>query len=957
MADPPPKKVGSLRDRIAAFENKSTSSTPTSPPAPRPKPAGHVSWKPRPASPSPADEPAQSEKKPSAGVGMSAADAKAAIGAGGSLKERMAALQGHGGFGGAAPPAAPPKPAGEKPKWKPPPQVASPPPDESQPRTSTEDHVVSEENEPKTGHEAEEAGEERPKDEADEKSGEARELDPEEAERQRRAALAARMARLGGARVGMGPPIFGQKPDVPKKPSAPKAEEPKVEAPEKDTPLSPPIDKLHDTQTSPTVPADVRSPAASSEQEYFAQENKSSTSLLSADSTPTSQPRSPAMPVPAAPRRAAPPRRKAPKSPTPPGAVIADAPVTESPAADTPQLTSDDSSKELQEAVHKSKEDEVSLGLSPVTQPLQSAHDPPHAEPAEHAEEFANPAEVEEHAEETSPEETRVVQDSLDQLALDNESEHVQAELPDAHSTHEEPIVEERSPDFEPQQPSAEPEEEEDEAERRMRIAERLKQQGGFNPFGASPSPPVRTSSEQEPPSRKASVDVHREETAPEPEQVVSEPEIVTNVMRRQSTDYNARSLDSPKSPPLPPASTRPDGRTKRDSDMSNLSVHKVGEAEDNDESVDDSSNIPIYNDHPLDEHDEEARVADIHSESEDYVDAPEEQDQTPKFAHEESVPALTDTELELQAVVSPRKRVSLPPPSRSVPARPPVVQDEYVYDEFDEVPPTPPRRTSIPPPPRAAPPPAVEHVEEVNEGFEQIHPPPPKQTSILPPPRAMPPSPPEVQEAEQPEQPPPSPPRRASVPPPHANAILPPHPVTYNEDEEDEDLSRVPKSVSTASYEDPQDGEDAPPPPPRRISIPPPSRYAPPSSPPSHAEAQDHEHEHGSLPPSPVHPRRSIPRRRSPKQRKQPSAVSASQSVCASKGASIRSVRRPRHRSVRQRGHLMTRCPCLIDGTAQTCRARRPLLYGDLRGLQSLSGGRVWRIRSCPLRLFSWDS
>ena len=52
------------------------------------------------------------------------------------------------------------------------------------------------------------------------------EPDPEEEERQRRAALAARMARLGGARVGMGPPIFGRKPDVP--PKKIQREEPKV---------------------------------------------------------------------------------------------------------------------------------------------------------------------------------------------------------------------------------------------------------------------------------------------------------------------------------------------------------------------------------------------------------------------------------------------------------------------------------------------------------------------------------------------------------------------------------------------------------------------------------------------------------------------------------------------------------------------------------------------------------
>jgi hypothetical protein len=44
-------------------------------------------------------------------------------------------------------------------------------------------------------------------------------LDPDEEERQRRAAIAARMARLGGMKVGMGPPIFGRKPEIKPKPA------------------------------------------------------------------------------------------------------------------------------------------------------------------------------------------------------------------------------------------------------------------------------------------------------------------------------------------------------------------------------------------------------------------------------------------------------------------------------------------------------------------------------------------------------------------------------------------------------------------------------------------------------------------------------------------------------------------------------------------------------------------
>jgi hypothetical protein len=45
-------------------------------------------------------------------------------------------------------------------------------------------------------------------------SAEAAPADPEEEERQRRANIAARMARLGGARLGMAPTVLGKKPPV-----------------------------------------------------------------------------------------------------------------------------------------------------------------------------------------------------------------------------------------------------------------------------------------------------------------------------------------------------------------------------------------------------------------------------------------------------------------------------------------------------------------------------------------------------------------------------------------------------------------------------------------------------------------------------------------------------------------------------------------------------------------------
>ncbi|KAF9240233.1 hypothetical protein BU15DRAFT_22982, partial [Melanogaster broomeanus] len=132
QSSPPKPKPGSLRDRIAAFENKGASSAapgPAAPPVVRPKPGG-LPWKPKvPSPPSSPDHAQTGERKIAPAGGMSASDAMESIGRGGTLKERMAALQGRGAFGGAPPPM-PPKPV-EKPKWKPPP-VVSPPADGDQ---------------------------------------------------------------------------------------------------------------------------------------------------------------------------------------------------------------------------------------------------------------------------------------------------------------------------------------------------------------------------------------------------------------------------------------------------------------------------------------------------------------------------------------------------------------------------------------------------------------------------------------------------------------------------------------------------------------------------------------------------------------------------------------------------------------------------------------------------------
>ncbi|EKM52193.1 uncharacterized protein PHACADRAFT_262703, partial [Phanerochaete carnosa HHB-10118-sp] len=275
------------------------------------------------------------------------------------------------------------------------------------------------------------------------------------------------------------------------------------------------------------------------------------------------------MPVPAAPKRAAPPRRKAPKSPSPapppPAAeqVFEDAAeVSQSPAPGTPQLTSDDGSKELQEAVRKSKEDEGALGLEPV-QKRKSVHEPPKAkeEPVH---------------EEQQP--TREVQDNIDELALDNERErgqneeskqapntaHAEEHVEEAQGpapTDESPLIEERRAveelEFTGEQP-AQAEEEEDEDARRKRIAERLRQQGGFNPFAAPPTP-----------SRKTTVDIPK---SPEKDLAFDEVDVeakdidapppalpeATNIARRESLDLSAPSATSLASPPVPPIATRP---------------------------------------------------------------------------------------------------------------------------------------------------------------------------------------------------------------------------------------------------------------------------------------------------------------------------------------------------------------------------------------------------------------
>ena len=234
---PPKPKPGSLRDRIAAFENKGTPAPAQGPPSLRPKPGG-LQWKPKPPSPptSPDNVQSSERKLPSTG-GMSASDAMESIGRGVSLKERMAALQGKGAFGSAPPPVAP-KPNVERPKWKPPPTVPAPVTsgDESNEVIAGVDASGREASRSPPPRAAispspESQGTSNPEGDSVAQDADHGDPDPEEEERQRRAAIAARMARLGGARLGMGPPIFAPKPIVRKSEPAQPPPEVKEEVP------------------------------------------------------------------------------------------------------------------------------------------------------------------------------------------------------------------------------------------------------------------------------------------------------------------------------------------------------------------------------------------------------------------------------------------------------------------------------------------------------------------------------------------------------------------------------------------------------------------------------------------------------------------------------------------------------------------------------------------------------
>ncbi|WVQ73144.1 hypothetical protein IAR50_002708 [Cryptococcus sp. DSM 104548] len=284
------KRPQSMKERLAFF---AAAQDKPAPPPIKPKPAaGGLTWSqrqklrqeqeakereeaaargesaPPPVSavPAPAATLPESEKAPKEqqeGAGMSAADAVSSITKGGSLKDRMAALQGSGAFGQQEEKPAPPAPSGKV--WT---RPAAPPQPEPE-QVEGEDGASPAERD-ESLPEGTEAGAQD-----DEESEEAK-------EKARKAAITARLAKLG-ARGPMG--VMPTAPPV-RKQSTRSAASPSVEKPE-------PVAAPESTQEG--VP--VTTPLAAVPKEASEPEKESAAPPAS-------------IPIAAVPRRAAPPRRR-----------------------------------------------------------------------------------------------------------------------------------------------------------------------------------------------------------------------------------------------------------------------------------------------------------------------------------------------------------------------------------------------------------------------------------------------------------------------------------------------------------------------------------------------------------------------------------------------------------------------------------------------------------------------
>ncbi|WVW84772.1 hypothetical protein I302_106807 [Kwoniella bestiolae CBS 10118] len=339
--DSPPRPQ-SMKDRLAFF---AAAQDKPAPPPIKPKPqTGGLTWSqrqklrqeqeakeresnptPAPAAPPPANSTpsapaAQDTSSTSAeakkdeteeGKGMSAADAISSITKGGSLKERMAALQGHGAFGGGSSeskPAPPPVSSGKV--WK---RPAAPAPEPEPEVEGDEDAASTEKPERVRSPPVIEEGENAAPPEGQEATEEGEE-DEEEKEKARRAAIAARMAKLGArGPMGMMPPAKPTRKPTRESTSSP-AEEKAEPA------LAPAPATSQEEETKPAVTAEEPSLSAAPPPAESAQ-----TETTSSAAPPKS------IPIAAMPRRTAPPKRRTP-APTSSGTTTSAETVRENPA-------------------------------------------------------------------------------------------------------------------------------------------------------------------------------------------------------------------------------------------------------------------------------------------------------------------------------------------------------------------------------------------------------------------------------------------------------------------------------------------------------------------------------------------------------------------------------------------------------------------------------------------------
>ncbi|WVQ65693.1 uncharacterized protein L199_003871 [Kwoniella botswanensis] len=318
-ADSPPRPQ-SMKDRLAFF---AAAQDKPAPPPIKPKPlggTGGLTWsqrqklrqeqeaKEREANPQsqpqsdPQPTPASSQpettsststeekKKEEEGKGMSAADALSSITKGGSLKERMAALQGHGAFGPSSENKPTPPPVSSGKVWKRPP--APPAPEtEAEEDAEAEGSSSTDKQENAKSPPAVEGGEPLAEAEGQGVPGEEGEEDEEEKEKARRAAIAARMAKLGArGPMGMMPPA--------KPTRKPTKEDTASPAEEKAEPVPP-------TAPATTGEKEEAKPSVTSE-EPVSPASSAPTEPASAAAPPKS------IPIAAMPRRTAPPKRRTP---------------------------------------------------------------------------------------------------------------------------------------------------------------------------------------------------------------------------------------------------------------------------------------------------------------------------------------------------------------------------------------------------------------------------------------------------------------------------------------------------------------------------------------------------------------------------------------------------------------------------------------------------------------------